>query len=210
LLGLSGCFNTTSFLITPTINPSHPDSQTRPRHRSVLSEIIPACDHEELLSLALSANDELSRALTVYEELAATQASRSGGGAAAAGGGFYAAAAGIGGVQQQLSGGGAGPALPTSAGGGVLSSGTANFSLLDEGEEEEAAELLTNRVKHSGSAAPLIDLSDVDMSVAAGDAGTSAAGAASAPPAAASSDTLEEGVAKLGLGGDGGSKPAQS
>lgn len=53
----------------------------------MLSEVIPSCDSEELMAGALTANDELSRALTTFEDLAAQHASRAGGGAAPGGGG---------------------------------------------------------------------------------------------------------------------------
>lgn len=173
------------------------------RHRSVLSEVIPICESEELLSSALAANDDLSRALTAFEELSGARQQRSAGGAAPGGG-----------VSST-----AGPVASAAAVAGASGALAATFSLLDEGDEEEATELVTNRGQlgpplaaaggssgggiaagggvSSGGAAPgpvgsvppLIDLDDVDVG-----AGASATAAA-----------LDADIAKLALEG----KPAQ-
>jgi hypothetical protein len=195
------------------------------RHRSVLSEVIRTCEDEALLSSALAANDELSRALTVFEELTAAHAgpgavrSRPGSGAGAAGGGLFpslpqSTGGAAGGAPQWGAPGAAGAAAAGffagaggSGGGGVapMPPAAAHFSLLDEGEEEEAQELVTNRSAARkappGAAAPLIDLGEVDPGVGGGvGAGGSSSGGATA--AGAGVEGLEEGVGKLGLGGD--------
>lgn len=169
----------------------------------MLSEAIPSCESEELLSSALAANDELSKALTTYEELAS-----------GLGSGAQRAASGAGGEgsrwrASQHSSDAGGPALPmsSSAGGGGIA---ANFSLLDEGEDEDAPELTTNRVAAPGRAgagaggvpagagAPqqLIDLEDIDLREGAG-----------GPRAGGGPGGLDEGVARLGLGSSGGKAP---
>jgi nicotinate-nucleotide--dimethylbenzimidazole phosphoribosyltransferase len=201
----------------PTPSPPPPR-----RHRSVLSEVIATCEAEELLSAALAANDELSKALTAYEGVAGRPAP---GAAPAAAGGEFAAPA-----QQQLGAAG-GPRLPTSSsaggaapGGALLSAGgTANFSLLDEGDDEEAAELATSRLaaaaRPAAPAAPVApsvpasagpDLIDLGPSVG-GPTTASSVGAAApqAPSAGAAASEAEAGVARLGLGGPASAPAAQ-
>jgi hypothetical protein len=196
------------------VAPTHPP--TSPRHRSLLTEVIPGCDDEALLASALAANDDLSKALASYEDLTGALApgARASGGGAAAGGAAAAAAAAA---------AGAAAALPTSSGPGALfgSGGgappaAARFSLLDEGEEEAAQELVTNRsgprpgsagaVAAAAAAArpaasPLIDLDSLEVGLEA---------APAPPPAAAGSSSLDDGLARLGLGdkaSGGGAKP---
>ncbi|GBF99783.1 hypothetical protein Rsub_12223 [Raphidocelis subcapitata] len=176
------------------------------RHRSVLAEAIPFCEDEELLSAALAANDDLSRALRRFEELSGTArppapASRG----------------------PASSGGGAGPAFAGGAAAGAAPALAATFSLLDEGEEEEAPELLTNRTGLGlgapaapaavGAPAPLIDLGGEEHAAAPAAAAASGSGARAAAASTSAAADVGEGLSRLGLseGGSAGAaaKPAQ-
>ncbi|KAI8464658.1 MAG: hypothetical protein J3K34DRAFT_526031 [Monoraphidium minutum] len=147
------------------------------RHRSVLSEVIPRCEGEELLVAALAANDDLSRALATFEDLAGAPR----GGGAASGGGAGAAA----GLAAQPRG--AGQLGGSGGGAGLLAGGAAaNFSLLDEGDDEEAPVLATNRAPLSGRPS-------------SGGAASAAPAAAAAASAAAASDLIDLDLAAIDL-----------
>jgi len=118
------------------------------RYRSVLAEVIPQAGSEELVSAALSANDELQKALMQYETLSAQLLGGAGGDVPAAGVTTGVTTAPV------TSSGGAVPPAATPAGSGAggersgrvsAGSGLATFTLLGDDEAEEEAQLQTSR-----------------------------------------------------------------
>ena len=116
----------------------------------MLAEVIPRAGSEELVSAALSANDELQKALMQYETLSKQLLGSAGGDVAAAGVATGVTAA----VTPVTSSGGAVPPAAATAGSGAggersgrvsAGSGLATFTLLGDDEAEEEAQLQTSR-----------------------------------------------------------------